>query len=120
MAKGLTFLYMRWVVLLAALTACSNSFAPAGAVPFNPSADFAGLWQQMEQCSGKTGDMNRVQWFQVAKLDTPDGKFHTGWWESPHAIYLTQFDSWIVKHEMLHDLTQSPVHGPIFAACGEM
>ena len=114
---------MRYLVPLL-LLGCAEPFAPPDATPFDPPASYATFWQQMESCSGLSGDMRRVQWFTVpGPISAPDGSHHWGLWASRHRIYLTadmapEFINWTVPHEMLHDLTQSGVHGVAFQRCG--
>jgi len=78
----------------------------------------------MEACSSHRGDWHRITWFTVAApFSTPAGPNKLGVWVAPHTIYLlraTALDSasWVVPHEMLHDLLQTGEHPPVFAACG--
>lgn len=112
---------MRWLPLLL-LTACRNPFVPSGAELFNPPPVYADLWQQVEACSGTTGDWHRITWFAVAteQFDTPEG-WAMGRWQPAHTIYLSdagQRTYRTIKHEMLHDLLQTGGHPAAFDDCG--
>jgi hypothetical protein len=84
----------------------------------------------MQACSGRSGDVGRIEWYVVPGL-VLDGAIKWGVWDAPHTIYLTRevvhhtdgrpaWQPWAVatvKHEMLHDLT-GPAHGAVFDRCG--
>lgn len=120
---------MQRVALLLAVVAtlcCDLPFTPEGAEPFDPPAAFAEWWVEMESCSGIRGSFGSVRWFDVQhSFDAPNGEHEAGWWHAPYDVYLasdyeTNAAYWprLVKHEMLHVLTQSGRHSPLFAACG--
>ena len=119
---------------LAAL-GCEVPTAPAPGATLAPPAVFDQWWQEVEQCSGVTGAIDRVSWYVVPcaageagfKCDvTPDG-LCAGEWRAPHEISLAgpnRFfpegyadDEWTVKHEMLHDLLGTPDHPEAFRTC---
>jgi len=108
---------------------------PPGAVALERPGVFAVWWQEVEACSGVTGDLSRVAWYQVpceARENgfpcdvTPDG-LCAGEWIAPHTIALGgpnrffpggyEDDEWTVKHEMLHDLLGTPDHPVQFQNC---
>ena len=102
----------RWAwVLVASTIACADPVAPAdvdlhGLAQFEPPAVYLEWWKDLEVCSGTRGDYERVQWFTADSLSI-DGKDALGLWGAPHDIYLihtVKNTSWVVKHEMLHDL----------------
>lgn len=110
-----------WLFLLL-IVACGEPFAPPNAVQFDPPAVYAELWQQVESCSGKTGDWHRITWLAVPteQFDTPEG-FAAGRWQPQHIVYLSdagQRSYATIKHEMLHDLLQTGEHPPVFDVCG--
>lgn len=120
---------MRYLALLALLTtvalSCSDAFAPPpGGVPFvPPEALYSAYWRQVETCSGLTGNWHRIRWFTVPGLIPTPGGDRLGVWDSPHTIYLVVGsdlveNSWLIPHEMLHDLTQRGAHGQAFTTCG--
>lgn len=127
----------RVAVALVGLAAagCETPTVPAGAAALMPPSVFSEWWQEVEQCSGTTGEIGRISWYVAPclvgeagfKCDvTPDG-LCAGEWRSPHLITLAgpnRFfpdgyadDEWTVKHEMLHDLLGTPDHPAAFAAC---
>lgn len=73
-------------------------------------------WHEVSECSGLRGSLSRVEWVFV-QGDQPNDRFRCekygvchGLWVEPHTIYLSVLarpSEWHVKHEMLHDLTQS-------------
>jgi hypothetical protein len=120
----------------AAVSGCRVATAPpSGARPLDPLPSYAVWWQDVEACSRLTGDVARVDWYQVP-ADVADGGFAcadgpggrcAGEWAEPHAIYLAgpspenpagyAADEWTVKHEMLHDLVGRPGHPEQFDYC---
>lgn len=118
--------------LIAALlvAACAERLAPvplpAGAVPYGPPAEYARWWAQVEQCAGVSAPFARVRWF-VVPAPQPliaDGQRDDGLWiEHYRYIVLAEpfvTDSFLVRHEMLHDLLGRVDHPPDFfvQACG--
>lgn len=112
------------VTVAAIVAACEVPFFPAAAVPFQPPKSFVSSWRSMQVCSGRSGHWANVRWYRVPVL--PDGL--EGAWDYPHHVFLTEFvlsDSvsdfyreYVVKHEILHDLLQTPDHPPAFDECG--
>jgi hypothetical protein len=128
-----------WGVAAALLVAASCETAtaprPAGAFRIEAPPGYEQLWQEVEQCSGLSGDLARITWH-VAPADTASGGFWcadgpdnacAGEWVAPHDIYLAgsspadpegyAADAWTVKHEMLHDLVGRAGHPPVFDDC---
>jgi hypothetical protein len=113
---------------------CEISSAPVNAHRVAAPPSYATWWHETEECSGLTGDLQRVDWF-VVPADSDggfwcaDGPDYTcaGEWVAPHSIYLAGpsrtypvgyvADEWTVKHEMLHDLVGRPGHPTPFADC---
>jgi hypothetical protein len=115
--------------------ACEAPTAPAGAQPLAPLPVYSVWWQQVEQCSGLSGDLARVEWY-VVPCEAGEAGFPCevtadglcgGEWLPPHTILLggpNQIlpggyadDEFTVKHEMLHDLTGSADHPDLFTNC---
>jgi hypothetical protein len=111
-------------------TAPPADFRPMAVLP-----SYARWWSEVEACSRLTGDLTRVDWFEV-QADSADGGFAcedgpdhlcAGEWAEPHYIYLAgpslaypsgyTVDEWTVKHEMLHDLVGRPGHPEQFDYC---
>jgi hypothetical protein len=92
-----------WIVV----TACADQAAPAGPVtrPFDPPAIYRTLWAEVEECSGRTGDPDRVRWLQTDSF--PGRPLRLAQWDAGHVITLrADMDVAlpIVAHEILHDL----------------
>jgi hypothetical protein len=123
------------VVLGVAVAGCEVPTAPAGSQPISPLPVYSVWWQQVEQCSGLSGDLGRVAWYVVPCAEgepgfqcdaTPDG-LCGGEWIPPHTILLGgpnsvlpagyADDEFTVKHEMLHDLTGNAEHPDLFKNC---
>lgn len=76
-------------------------------------------WADVSACSGLVGNLDRVEWVFV-QGDQPNDRFRCekygvchGLWIEPHTIYISVLgrpNETIVKHEILHDLTQSGSH----------
>jgi hypothetical protein len=115
--------------------ACEAATVPAGAEPMAPLPVYTVWWQQVEQCSGLSGDLARIDWYVVPCQAgesgfpcevTADG-LCGGEWIPPHTILLGgpnevlasgyADDEFTVKHEMLHDLTGSVEHPDLFKTC---
>jgi hypothetical protein len=123
-------------LVAAATTGCETPYRPKDGVQYDPPPVYRQWWSSVEQCSGLRGDFSRVLWYEVPSApgmwgfacpNEPPGLYCTGEWHSPHTIMVAgpnqiypgghRYDSLMVKHEMLHDLTQSGDHGPLFARC---
>lgn len=122
-------------VLVVVGASCEVPTAPAGSQPISPLPVYTVWWQQVEQCSGLSGDLGRVDWY-VMPCEagesgfqceaTPDG-LCGGEWLPPHTIVLGgpnnvlpggyADDEFTVKHEMLHDLTGNAEHPDLFKNC---
>lgn len=130
----------RLVLLLPLLLACTEPgsirLPPAVVVttPLRPVL-MDSLWATDQQCAGihTTDSWRRIQWFAVVadSFAYDPGQYAYGLWVAQHTIYLGDMladqrfpladDSMrfrlVIRHEMLHDLTQSGAHGAAFAAC---
>ena len=113
---------------------CRVPVAPGNAARVVAPPGYAAWWSEDLQCSGLSGDLQKVEWYEVpAESDggfwCEDGPDHTcaGEWVEPHAIYLAgpsrtypqgyAADEWTVRHEMLHDLVGAPGHPRVFDDC---
>lgn len=103
---------------LALLTACSFATEPklpAGAVPFDPPGQYRIWWEIVQECSGRTGDIQAVSWYRVPGTNMlPQGSNVTGvWFRKGNAIVLADgsvMTGEVVRHEMLHALLQGGGH----------
>lgn len=85
--------------LLIALAVCASACAsfdaptfPAGAVPLDPvPSAFRALWADVEQCSGRRGDFDAVDFFIYPDRDyAPVTNRTTAWDWRARRIYLTR------------------------------
>jgi len=103
-------------------TSGPNDVGLHGLSEYDPPLVYLEWWEEVEGCSGTKGDFERVQWFSADSLRV-DGKDALGLWIAPHDIYLIRTvgnTSWVVKHEMLHDLLRMKgrAHGStLFEEC---
>jgi hypothetical protein len=123
-------------LLAAAVASCLDPVSPpTGSTRFAPPAVYADWWGQLEACSGLSGNLSRIAWYEVPSTPGVWGfqcgdhwyEVCLGEWRSSHQIWLAGpsdaypgghvYDEFTVKHEMLHDLTGSAQHGPLFSAC---
>lgn len=101
-----------------------------------PYKAFRRWWREIEDCSGLTGDFDKVRWFHMPSYLIPcESKtgLCDGLWVGPHDIYLPDdvimrldfqrglqgynYAEIIVKHEMLHYLVGFPGHPDVFRRC---
>jgi hypothetical protein len=112
------------LVLALLASACMSVTGPMpDGIPFTPPATYRLLWAAVEACSGRRGDISRIQWH-----ESPDGALGPrmmGEWLPDHDVYLVHFVvthqlQTSVKHEMLHDLLGGDAQhlSPIWARCG--
>jgi hypothetical protein len=100
-----------------ALSACqpTTSPLPRGAVRYDPPAVYARWWAMSEACSGRTGRLDAVRWYQApGDAVLLDGKAVGGFWSSGGNIIVLPtaliFDGAGVRHEMLHALLHVDGH----------
>jgi hypothetical protein len=83
---------------------------------FPPPSVYARWWKMVESCSGLSGSMSAVTWYQVPVVSTfiYAGKPASGYWKSEdNSIVVAgngMFDGLLVRHEMLHALDRKPGH----------
>ncbi len=105
-------------LLVVALIGCLESFgsdAISGARPFEPPQTYRSMWAEVEVCAGRTGDFERVRWYQVEGRGSFEyqGQSNLGYWWPSHDIVIAGHrvdNGRIVRHEMLHDLLNDPGH----------
>lgn len=115
---------MRGLVALAVLTiACSDALAP-----FTLTAQYRVWWEELEACSGLSGDFDAVRFYVLPDRSsfTVDGKTYWGYW-SPQGNTITLAERWamtekLVKHEEMHALLQDTSHPAAYfnGACGDL
>ncbi len=111
--------YRRFIgtVLLAACHSAVEPPLPPNAQAMTAPAVYTTWWAMTEACSGLTGQLSAVRWYQVPAAKTLP--YHgldnvVGYWSAAsNSIVLAgqaALDGPSVRHEMLHALLQSPVH----------
>lgn len=111
--------YALTTIILSMATACHylTEPLPDRADPFNPPAVYTRWWAMTEACSGRTGDLAAIHWYQVPgawEIRLHDGREAAGYEEpSSDRIVLAgdQVNAGpVVRHEMLHALLGQPGH----------
>jgi hypothetical protein len=104
----------------AALWGCNSSTEPlpAGAALLDPAPDsYRTWWQEVEACSGRTGNFDAISWYYVPNVGVfPVGTNPNvdGYWQPyHHSITLAGFkiyDALLVRHEALHAILNTVDH----------
>ena len=101
----------KFFLALALCLACTSpTSVPDEFSILRPPLVYRDWYSQVEQCSGRTGDFDRIRWYIV-----PGAKWYgerhqqniNGLWTDGHRIFIAEFEIfnvYLVKHEMLHDL----------------
>jgi hypothetical protein len=111
----------RWFVaaiLAITVASCGSTLDPEdvpGAIPFEAPAFYHDLWDQVQACAVRTGELDRIRWYEVPDAFTFDvrGSASAGYWWPSREIVLTGMfahDPVTVRHEMLHDLLGTGSH----------
>jgi hypothetical protein len=99
------------------LSACDLLYEvhPPNAVRVIPPSHYLMWWQQVEACSGLSGNIERVRWWVEPGVNTVTGRGGAAgvYYEERHTIVLA--GDWadhgpIVRHEMLHALSPTAGH----------
>ena len=124
----------RVFLLAALLVGCHHPLEPweevdlSKAVKIEPSAQYVTWWNELEACSGLSGDVHAVAFYVIPG----DSTIHVGsesywgyWIKDGNEIVLagTWADSEkLVKHEEMHALLQSALHPPAYfnGPCGDL
>ena len=126
---------MKRVFLLALLLAgCHDPLAPwqeidlSKAVKIEPSTQYIGWWNELEACSGLSGDVHAVAFYVVPNdsIIKVGSESYWGYWiKSGNKIVFAE--KWaasekLVKHEEMHALLQSPLHPQAYfnGPCGDL
>jgi hypothetical protein len=119
---------MRVLILLVLLLGCVTEprLTDYDRVPLVIPFYYREWWQEMESCTGQTGDLEAITWYQLADTTArtfrAEGQDAAGMYlPAEHAILLAA--PWrdtraVVAHEMIHALRRRGGHPPIFAVCG--
>src|SRR5688500_9835448 len=96
------------------LAACGDNVVdprlPAGAVQFTPPTCYSTWWEMTKSCSGRSGSLDDVTWYQVpagVSLEL-DGESVSAYWSAAsNRIVISasvRDDGHVIRHEMLHAL----------------
>jgi hypothetical protein len=99
-----------WILPLGiALAACVPFYPPPGAIEIAPPSRFERLYAEMEACTGRDGDFDRVTWWMVPGYAfRRDAWLYEALWSPGHHIVLTAWNAFqndaLIRHEIAHDL----------------
>lgn len=117
---------MKRLLLILVLTACSTDITGLReAVPYD-SPVLRPLWNEVEACSGISGDFNRVAFYLAPNGIKRNGVWVNALWEEDgNRISLTppfKNDPRTIKHEAMHALLQRADHPPHYfnGVCGDL
>jgi hypothetical protein len=124
----------RVFLLCALLVGCHHPLAPweeidlSRAAKVEPSAQYIAWWNQLEVCSGLSGDVHAVAFYVFPNDSTIQvgSETYWGYWiKDGNRIVLAgaRADSEkLVKHEEMHALLQSALHPPAYfnGPCGDL
>jgi hypothetical protein len=121
-------------LLATLLVGCHNPSAPweeidlSKAAKVEPSALYIAWWNELEACSGLSGDVHKVAFYVIpndSTLQVGSGSYWGYWIKDGNRIVLA--GAWsgsekLVKHEEMHALLQSPLHPPAYfnGPCGDL
>jgi hypothetical protein len=114
------------VAVFAACGGLTDPTLPASARQFSPPAVYSRWWTMTEACSGISGSLSSVSWFEIPGEATfPfNGDLVNGYWSGgSNRIVLGEdavLDGGTVRHEMLHALVRTSGHRRVdfLDACG--
>lgn len=114
-----TFLIAPVIGAVVGLAACDGVVdppLPSDAEEFSPLAVYSTWWNMTEACSGLTGSLGAVTWYQTNEVlhDARTGEVVVGYWTpgSNRIVLMTDAvrDGGTVRHEMLHALLRKAGH----------
>ena len=107
------------VAFAALVASCGDNVVdpklPQGAVQFTPPSYYANWWEMTKSCSGRSGSLADVKWYQVPADYFPlNGDAVSAYWSAgTNQIVLSsqvKDDGQVVRHEMLHALLGEKGH----------
>lgn len=105
------------VCLDAACRASTEPPFPSNAVPFDPPPAYRLWWTIVESCSGVSGDLRAVRFYEEpgqATATAGSEQANAYWFSSGNRIVvggLSEYDGPVVRHEMLHALLGAAAGG---------
>jgi len=113
-----------WLILMVFMIGSQDTGQrlPTGAVPVKPPIMYRAYFQEVENCSGFTGDFDAIQWYIVPGVDyfeddnsKPSTQL-TGVTILPERIIVIAgnqiSNAYVVRHELLHVLANTTQHPP--------
>ena len=100
----------RWILsMLLALASCVPFTPPPGAIRIDPPPRFQRLYEEMEACTGREGDFDRVTWWLIpGYVFRREAWLFEALWSPGHNIILTAWNAYendaLIRHEIAHDL----------------
>src|SRR5688572_9353357 len=111
-------------IALVAVSACVDVLGPGDISPtprrLQVQSVYQYWWAQVEACSGKSANMDRVRWLYVPNGATGfswQGELVAGLWFEGHTIVLAEaliLNDQTVRHEMLHDILGAVGHPSLY------
>ena len=121
------------LLTISAISCCETTkftIPPPRAERIQPKQEWRELWKDVEKCSELSGNFDNVRWFKsLEKITDSTGAEFAGRWYYPHDIYLAPenvepesgwtewYKQFNIKHEILHDLSQTDTHPKAFDIC---
>ena len=127
-------IYSGVFLLAAILVACDHPVEPweeidlSHAVRVVPSAQYITWWNELEACSGRSGDIHAASFYVLPddSVVRVGNESYWGYWiEAGDRIVLAgpwASNEKLVKHEEMHALLQSALHPPAYfnGPCGDL
>jgi hypothetical protein len=110
---------MRVIAVGLFLNGCTRIVDPPldlTAIEFSPPPVYTRWWKMTEACSGRSGSLAAVTWYQIpgnTSLGPSEDLPHANWSAGSNRIVLAEesvLDGSLVRHEMLHALRQTSGH----------
>lgn len=116
---------------LAAVSSCylPDEPLPSGSIAFFPPAIYRTWWNEVEACSGVTGNFDAIVWYDVPDASVfrvgSDSNIEGYWQPYHHSITLAGLrvnDPFLVRHEELHAILHTVDHPAQYFVqkCGSM
>ena len=126
--------YGKVFLFAAILVACDHPVAPweeinlSHAVRVVPTAQYIMWWNELETCSGRSGDIHAASFYVLpgdSVVQVGNESYWGYWIEAGDRIVLAgpwASNEKLVKHEEMHALLRSPLHPPAYfdGPCGDL
>ena len=116
---------MKWIIgMLLLVSGCADIGTPLpdGAIHITPPSMYRTYFQEVEVCSGLSGDFDTIQWYIIPGVDSFESE-NIGHYKKlagitilPERIIVIAgnqiSNTYVVRHEILHDLANTTQHPP--------